>query len=59
MPKYKKLLYTTPVATAEDTAKVADIDLTDKAFWRGALQIIADDIDRFCELVQEVSEKRR
>lgn len=59
VPKYKKLLYTTPVATAEDTAKVADIDLTDKAFWRGALQIIADDIDRFCELVQEVSEKRR
>ena len=51
VPKYKKLLHTTTVATAEDTAKVADIDLTDKNFWRGALQTIADQIDLFCELV--------
>ena len=53
VPKYKKLLYTTPIATAEDVAKVADIDLTDKAFWRAALQTIADQIDLFCQLVQE------
>ncbi len=52
VPKYKKLLYTTPIATAEDVAKVADIDLTDKDFWRGALQTIADQIDLFCELVE-------
>ena len=52
IPKYNKLLYTTPVATAEVVAKVADIDLTDKAFWRGALQTIADQIDLFCELVK-------
>ena len=52
VPKYKKLLYTTPVATAEDAAKVADIDLTDKHFWRSALQIVADQIDTFCALVQ-------
>ena len=52
IPKYNKLLYTTPIATAEDVAKVADIDLTDKAFWRGALQAIADQIDLFCELVK-------
>ena len=52
VPKYKKLLYTTPIATAEDTAKVADIDLTDKDFWRGALQTIADQIDLFCSLVE-------
>ncbi|MBQ8621346.1 MAG: M3 family oligoendopeptidase [Oscillospiraceae bacterium] len=51
VPKYKKLLYTTPVATAEDTAKVAGIDLKDKNFWRGALQTIADQIDLFCQLV--------
>jgi len=51
VPKYKKLLYTTTIATAEDTAKVADIDLTDKDFWRGALQTIADQIDLFCEMV--------
>ena len=53
VPKYKKLLYTTPVATAEDTARVAGIDLTDKDFWRSALQTIADQIDLFCELVEE------
>ena len=53
VPKYKKLLYTTTVATVEDTAKVADIDLTDKNFWRGALQTIADQIDLFCQLVEK------
>ena len=52
VPKYKKLLHTTTVASVEDTAKVAGIDLTDKNFWRGALQIIADQIDQFCELVK-------
>ena len=51
VPKYKKFLHTTPVATAEDAAKAADIDLTDKTFWRDALQQIADKIDQFCELV--------
>ena len=53
VPKYKKLLYTTPVATAEDVAKVAGIDLTDKEFWRSALQQIADQIDLFCQLVEK------
>ena len=53
VPKYKKLLHTTPIATVEDTAKVADIDLTDKNFWRAALQTIADQIDLFCQLVEK------
>lgn len=53
VPKYKKLLYTTTIATVEDTAKVAGIDLTDKDFWRSALQTIADQIDLFCELVEK------
>ena len=53
VPKYKKLLYATPVATAEDVAKVAGIDLTDKEFWRSALQTVANQIDAFCELVKE------
>jgi pepF/M3 family oligoendopeptidase len=53
VPKYKKLLYTTPIATAEDTAKVAGIDLSDEGFWRSALQMIADQIDEFCKLVEE------
>ena len=52
VPKYKKLLYTTAVASAEDTAKVAGIDLTDKEFWRSALQTVADQIDQFCTLVE-------
>ncbi len=53
VPKYKKLLHTTCVATAEDTAKVAGIDLTDKEFWRSALQTVADQIDLFCSIVEE------
>ena len=53
VPKYKELLHTTSVASAEDTAKVAGIDLRDKNFWRGALQTIADRIDLFCQLVAE------
>ena len=53
VPKYKRLLYTTAVATAEDTAKVAGIDLTDKEFWRSALQMVADQIDLFCKLVEK------
>ena len=53
VPKYKNLLFTTTVATVEDTAKVAGIDLTDKEFWRSALQTIADQIDLFCDLVNE------
>ena len=52
VPKYKKLLHTTPVATVEDTALVAGINLTDKDFWRAALQTIADRIDLFCSLVE-------
>ena len=52
VPKYKKLLHTTPVATVEEVAKVADIDLTDRKFWCGALQTIADQIDLFCQLVE-------
>ena len=53
MEKYKKLLHTTTVATAEDTAKVAGIDLTDKAFWASALKSIAEQIDLLCSLLEE------
>ena len=52
VPKYKQLLHTTPIATAEDAAKVAGIDLTQKDFWRGALQTIADQIDLVCQLLE-------
>ena len=53
VPKYKALLKMTPIAMAEDVAKVADIDLTDKEFWRSALQMVADQIDTFCRIVEE------
>ena len=53
VPKYKKLLYTTPIASVEDAAMVAGIDLTDKEFWRSALQTIADKIDHFCRLAEK------
>lgn len=52
VPKYKKLLRTTTVATAEDVARVAGIDLTDKEFWRGALQTVAQQIDLVCGLLE-------
>ena len=52
VPKYKKLLKTTPLACAEDVAKVADIDLTDPEFWMDGLQTIADQIDTFCKLME-------
>ncbi len=52
VPKYKKLLYTTCIASAEDTARVAGIDLTDRDFWRSALQVVADEIAQYCEIVK-------
>ena len=52
VPIYKKLLYTTTVATAEDAAKVAGIDLTDKEFWLSALAEVEEKIDMFCALVE-------
>ena len=53
VPKYKKLLKATTVACAEDVAKVADIDLTDKAFWQAGLEMIVQQIDLFCSLMEE------
>lgn len=52
VPIYKKLLHTTTVATAEDAAKVAGIDLTDKEFWLSALAGVEEKIDMFCALVE-------
>ena len=49
---YKKLLRATSVMDIEDCATIAGIDLTSRDFWRAGLQIIADEIDEFCELVK-------
>ena len=53
LPKYKELLHDTPVRTVEEAARVADIDLTDKAFWAQGLQILSDEIDQFLELLED------
>jgi len=53
VPKYKKMLYATSVATPKDAAKEAGLDLTDKNFWRMAMKTYADQIDEFCKLVEE------
>lgn len=53
VPKYKAFLRATSVASAEDAAKVAGIDLTDKAFWEKGLKMLSDEIDEFVKLVEE------
>lgn len=53
LPKYKKLLHETSVRTVEEAARVADVDLTDRAFWQQGLQILADEIDQFIALLEE------
>lgn len=52
IPRYQQLLRATTACSAEDTALVAGIDLTDKNFWMGALQTVADQIDLFCSIVE-------
>ena len=52
VPKYKALLRATTVHSVEDTAALAGIDLTKPDFWRQGLQNVAEQIDRFIELVK-------
>ena len=47
LPKYRALLNATTVASVEDVAHIAGIDLTKPEFWRTSLQVIADKIDEF------------
>ena len=47
LPKYRALLKATTVDTVEHVAGIAGIDLTNPAFWRTSLQMIADKIDEF------------
>ena len=49
---YKEMLRATAVMDIEDCAKIAGIDLTNKAFWCEGLEVIKKEIDEFCELVQ-------
>ena len=52
IPKYNALLHATTVSTVEDVAKMADIDLTDKSFWKQSLKTIEESIDKFLELTK-------
>ena len=47
LPKYRALLKATTVDTVEHVAGIAGIDLTNPAFWRTSLKMIADQIDLF------------
>ena len=48
--KYQELLRATTVTSAEDTAKVLGVDVTDSAFWKIALAQVADNIEQFIAL---------
>ncbi|PAT02098.1 oligoendopeptidase F [Candidatus Izimaplasma bacterium ZiA1] len=50
--KYDKLLQNTGKLSVEDVAKLANIDVTDKQFWMGSLDIIKEDIKLFLELTK-------
>lgn len=50
--KYDLVLKATGCSTVEDTAKMAGIDVTKKAFWIGSLELIKQDIDLFIELTK-------
>ena len=52
VPTYKKMLNATSVTNVEDCARIARIDLGDKAFWEAGLQSLADEIDEFCRLAE-------
>lgn len=49
---YKKMLNATCVCSVEDAAKIAGIDLTDKAFWEKGLKLLSDEIDELEELLK-------
>ena len=51
-PKYDNLLKMTGRMSVEDVAKLADIDLTSKDFWRTSLEVIKEDIELFLELTK-------
>lgn len=53
LPKYRALLKATTVASVEDVAKMADIDLGDVSFWRSSLEIFKARVELFLELAQQ------
>lgn len=51
-PKYDELLKATGRLNVEDIAKLADIDVTNKEFWRTSLKVVKEDIDLFLEITK-------
>ena len=51
---YKKLLHTTPIASVEDAALVAGIDLTKKDFWEKSICSYEKLVDEFETLARRV-----
>jgi len=52
VPLYDVLLSATGKSTVEDAAKLASIDVTDKAFWVGSFELLKKDIELFLELTE-------
>ena len=50
LPKYRALLKATTVASVEDVARMADIDLGDVNFWRSSLEIFKARVEQFLDL---------
>jgi len=52
--KFDKMLVETTKNSVENVAKMMDIDITKEEFWCDSLEIIKGEIDRFCQLVDEL-----
>ena len=50
VPMYDKLLAATGKNFVEDAAMIANIDVTDKVFWQGSLELLKADVDLFLKL---------
>lgn len=51
--QYDNLLAATGKNTIADVAKMMNIDVKDKAFWKQSLKLLEEDIERFLELSQK------
>jgi len=47
---YRKLLSSTGKANLKDVALMANIDITDKSFWKTSLDLICKDIEKLIEM---------
>lgn len=53
LPKFNKMLESTPLMSVEDVAEICDIDLTDKGFWKMSLEAVTKNISLFKELIEK------